>query len=456
MSTARRVFQLMAKPSGAICNLDCDYCFFLSKEQLYPGSPFRMDDEVLSRYVEQLLAAHPDQEEVTFAFQGGEPTLMGVDFFARCLQLQREHRRPGQTILNTIQTNATLVDDTWARFLADNDFLVGVSIDGPREMHDAYRRDKGGKATFDRVIAGLDRLREAGVEWNALTTVNAANADHPLEVYSFLTEELGAQYLQFIPIVERVTEEMLPLAEQQGWGSRNHRSVLYTQTGTAVTSRSVSPQQYGRFLINVFEHWVRNDIGDVYVSMFDTTLAHFVGYENVGLCVHARTCGQALALEHNGDVYSCDHYVEPDYKIGNLADGRSLLEIVDSAPQQAFGQAKLTTLPKDCRECDVRFACNGGCPKDRFLTTPDGEPGLHYLCQGYQAFFRHVDKPMRLMTSFLRQERDAGEIRGWYAARDAKRRPDDPCTCAGPQPWGRCHGAAVPDVPPPPSDPRSS
>ncbi len=425
MSTAQRVFQLMAKPTGAVCNLDCDYCFFLSKEQLYPGSRFRMDDDVLAAYLQQLLAAHPPDAEVTFAFQGGEPTLMGIDFFVRCLQLQKAYKRPGQQILNTIQTNATLLDAQWADFLAGHGFLVGVSIDGPREMHDAYRRDKGGKPTFDRVVAGLRQLQRAGAEWNALTTVNSANGDHGLEVYQFLTNELGAQYIQFIPIVERVTEDLLPVAEQSGWGARNHRSVLYTQTGTAVTSRSVRPEQYGQFLVDVFDHWVRHDVGDVFVQMFDTTLAHFLGYENVGLCVHARTCGEALALEHNGDVYSCDHFVEPGYKVGNLADGRTLLDIVESPAQRAFGEAKLDTLPGYCRGCDVRFACNGGCPKDRFATTPDGEPGLHYLCAGYQQFFRHADKPMRLMASLLRQGRSADEVRGWYARRDAGRDPQD-------------------------------
>jgi uncharacterized protein len=433
------VFQLMAKPTGAICNLDCDYCFFLSKEQLYPGSPFRMDDDVLAAYVRQLLAGHPPGAEVTFAFQGGEPTLMGVDFFARCLELQEIHKQPGQQILNTIQTNATLVDERWARFLADHGFLVGVSVDGPREMHDAYRRDKGGKPTFDRVVAGLRNLQSAGVEWNALTTVNAANADHGLTVYRFLTEELHAQFIQFIPIVERVPEELLTVAEQSGWGARNHRTILYTQSGSAVTSRSVGPGQYGRFLIDVFEQWVRHDVGDVFVQMFDTTLARFVGYQDVGLCVHAPTCGDALALEHNGDIYSCDHFVEPAYRVGNLADGRTLLEIVDSPAQRAFGAAKRDSLPDYCRRCDVRFACNGGCPKDRFLSTPDGEPGLHYLCESYRSFFGHVDKPMRLMASVLRQGGSADEVRGWYAARDAKRDPAHPCTCNSGLPFGQCH-----------------
>jgi len=438
----QRVFQVMAKPTGAICNLDCDYCFFLSKEQLYPGSAFRMDDQVLGAYIGQLLAAHPAGAEVTFAFQGGEPTMMGLDFFEHCLELQEVHRRPGQRILNTVQTNGTLIDRRWARFLADNAFLVGVSVDGPREMHDAYRRDKGGKPTFDRVMAGLANLKDAGAEWNALTTVNAANGDHGRQVYGFLTTELGARFIQFIPIVERVPQELLPVAEQSGWGARNHRTILYTQTGSAVTSRSVLPQQYGRFLIDVFEAWVRHDVGEVFVQMFDTTLAHFLGYENAGVCVHARTCGDALALEHNGDVYSCDHFVEPDHLVGNLADGRTLLEIADSQVQQAFGSAKLDTLPDHCRRCDVRFACNGGCPKDRFTLTPDGEPGLHYLCSGYKAFFGHVDKPMRLMAAALRQGGTADAVRHWYATRDSRRDPAGPCTCGSGTPFGQCHAPA--------------
>jgi uncharacterized protein len=344
--------------------------------------------------------------------------MMGLDFFRRTLELEDELRRPGQRILNTIQTNGTLLDDEWGVFLREHDILVGVSIDGPRAMHDAYRVDKGGKPTFDRVLRGLDVLRRHDVDWNALTTVNAANGDHGREVYRFLRDELGAAYVQLIPIVERVTPELLPLAEA-GWGRRSGERPLYRQKGDVVTHRTVGAEQYGRFLVDVFEEWVRHDVGDVFVQVFDTALAHWLGMDQAGMCVHARTCGSALALEHNGDLYSCDHYVEDDYLLGNIAEGRTLLELAASPQQTSFGQAKLDSLPEYCLSCDVRFACNGGCPKDRFLVTPDGEPGLHYLCAGYQHFFRHIDEPMRVMADLLRQGEDATGIRDWYSARDA-------------------------------------
>jgi len=409
-------FHVMSKPTGAICNLDCEYCFFLSKEDLYPGSGFRMPPDVHEAYISQLLAAQRGADEVVVAFQGGEPTLMGIDFFRRTLELERKFAAPGQRILNTLQTNATLIDDEWAVFLAEHGFLVGVSIDGPRELHDRYRVDKGGKPTYDRVIAGLDALKRHGVDWNALVTLNAANGDHGRLVYTFLRDELDATFVQLIPIVEK-------------------------EDGELASDRSISGAQYGRFLIDVFEEWARRDVGDVFVTMFDTSLAHWLGMDQVGSCVQARTCGDAVALEHNGDLYSCDHYVDPDYLLGNITDGRTLLQLVDSPQQRAFGQAKLDTLPTYCRSCDVRFACNGGCPKDRFLVTPDGEAGLHYLCDGYQMFFRHVDEPMRVMANRIRRGADATGLRNWYADADAKRARDDVCSCASGRKWKECHGA---------------
>jgi uncharacterized protein len=388
----------LAKPAGAICNLDCTYCFFLSKEELYPGSSFRMGDDLLSEYLRQLLQSHRTPE-VTVAWQGGEPTLMGLDFFRRAMSLVEQLRRPEQTIEHTIQTNCTLIDDEWASFLAEHDFLVGVSVDGPREMHDAYRVDKGGKPTFDRVMRGLDRLKAHGVRWNALTTVHRANEAHPLGVYRFLRDELGAEHIQFIPIVERPTQVGVPV-------------------GDTVTDRSVSPAGYGKFLIDVFEDWVRHDVGRVFVQMFDSTLASFVGVPG-SLCVHSETCGTALALEHNGDLYSCDHFVDPEHFLGNIGS-RHMLELVASPQQKAFGDAKRDSLPAYCRACDVRFACHGGCPKDRFTTTPDGEPGLHYLCSSYQLFFRHVDRPMRVMTAAVRSGGYADEVMDWYRRRDQR------------------------------------
>lgn len=398
LPSAPAAFHMLAKPTGAICNLDCSYCFFLSKEELYPGSPFRMSDDLLAEYLRQLLQSHRTRD-VTVAWQGGEPTLMGTRFFRRAVQLVEQLRRPDQVVEHTMQTNATLIDDEWAVLLAEHDFLVGVSVDGPREIHDTYRVDKGGKPTFDRVMRGLDILKARGVRWNALTTVHAANEDRGLEVYRFLRDDLGAQYIQFIPVVERPSPGGVP-------------------TGSEVTQRSTSPQGYGRFLIEVFDEWVRRDVGEVFVQMFDTTLASFVGVPG-GMCVHARTCGTALAIEHNGDVYSCDHFVEPAHLLGNIGE-RHMLDLVASDQQRAFGRAKQNTLPAYCRSCEVRFACNGGCPKDRFTVTPDGEPGLHYLCPSYKTFFRHVDRPMRYMAAALRTGREAGEVMAWLARQDRR------------------------------------
>jgi len=318
MPGAPLAFHVMAKPTGAVCNLDCEYCFFLSKEMLYPGSRFRMAAELQETYIRQLLEAHARAPEVVVAWQGGEPTMMGLDFFRRAIDLERQYARPGQRILNTIQTNGTLLTDDWGEFLKANDFLVGISIDGPREMHDAYRVDKGGKPTFDRVMRGLDVLKRHQVDWNVLTTIHAVNGDHGRAVYTFLRDELGATFIQYIPIIERATEQTLPVADA-GWGHGVKGRPLYTQEGSLVTHRSVGPAQYGRFLIEVFEEWVRRDIGTVYVQMFDTALANFYG-EPGGLCVHAETCGSQVALEHTGDLYSCDHYVEPGYLLGNIKD----------------------------------------------------------------------------------------------------------------------------------------
>jgi len=432
-------FHLLAKPTGAVCNLDCSYCFFLSKEMLYPGSRFRMADELLEEYLRQLIEAHSRVPEVTIAWQGGEPTLMGLDFFRRSVELANRYLLPGQRAAYTIQTNATLLDEEWAAFFKENDFLVGVSIDGPRELHDEYRVDKGGKGSFDKVVRGLDALREAGVDWNALTTIHAANADHGREVYCFLRDQLGARFVQFIPIIERVAEADADANGGVPWTSWRDRP-LYVQDGDAVTSRSVTAEQYGRFLIEVFEEWVRRDVGTVYVQMFDVALANWVG-EPPSLCVHSETCGLALALEHTGDLYSCDHFVEPKHKLGNIRM-TSMLELVDSPQQRQFGLDKRETLPQYCLDCDVRFACHGGCPKDRFIRTPDGEPGLNYLCAGFKAFFHHVDGPMRTMGALLAQGRAPAEIVEMYAAADAHRGRNDPCTCGSGTKWKRCHGGA--------------
>ena len=382
-------FHLLAKPRGAICNLDCKYCFYLSKEELYKGSSFRMTDETLETYIRQLIESH-EVPEVTVAWQGGEPTLMGLDFFRRSIVYEKEYAKPGMKIQNTIQTNGTLINDEWAAFFKENNFLVGLSIDGPREMHDFYRVGRQGEPTFDKVMRGLRFLQKHGVDWNALTTIHHANAHHPVEVYRFLRDECKAEFIQFIPIVERVTPN-----------------------GDTVTERSTTAEQYGKFLVGVFEEWVRRDVAKVYVQMFDVALANWHG-EPSGLCVHSQTCGGALAIEHNGDLYSCDHYVTPQFKLGNIRQ-RHMLELVGSDAQVKFGNDKFDTLPKYCRECEVRFACHGGCPKDRFIKTPDGEPGLNYLCAGYKIFFNHINQPMRMMSQLLKQNRAPAEIMQTYA-----------------------------------------
>jgi uncharacterized protein len=391
-ANAPPVFHLLAKPRGAICNLDCKYCFYLSKEALYQGSGFRMSDEMLETYIRQLIESHEGAPEVTVAWQGGEPTLMGLDFFRRSIVYEREYAKPGVKILNTIQTNGTLINDEWAAFFKENDFLVGLSIDGPREMHDFYRIDRQGGPTFDKVMGGLGYLQKHGVEWNALTTIHHANSDHPVEVYRFLRDECKAGFIQFIPIVERLAHD-----------------------GSKVTDRSVTAEEYGRFLVGVFEEWIRRDVARVYVQMFDVALANWYG-EPPGLCVHSETCGKALVIEHNGDIYSCDHFVTPQYKLGNIGE-KHMIELVGSDAQLKFGQDKLDTLPKYCRECEVRFACHGGCPKDRFIRTPDGEPGLNYLCAGYKIFFNHIDKPMKIMSMLLQKNRAPAEIMRTYTGK---------------------------------------
>lgn len=413
-STAPATFHVLAKPSGPICNLDCTYCFFLSKEALYPGDRFRMPDDVLAAYVRQVIESQIGPE-VTVAWQGGEPTLMGIDFFRRAVALAEE-AAAGRPLLHTIQTNGTLLTDEWCAFLAEKRFLVGLSIDGPPALHDAYRVDKKGAPTSERVRQAWDRLADHGVETNVLCTVNAANQHAPLEVYRYFRDELGARYVQLIPIVERV-------------------NVTGFQEGDTVTDRSVDPEAWGRFLVTVFDEWLLHDVGAVFVRAFDDALASWVGVPG-GSCIVSETCGNALALEHNGDLYSCDHFVEPAHLLGNVTTTH-MVELVASPRQRAFGDAKRDTLPRYCRECPVRFACHGECPKNRFTVTPDGEPGLNYLCAGYRAFFTHVDGPMRLMAGLLAEGRYADEVAG--ILRTAPR--NEPCPCGSGRKAKHCHAA---------------
>ncbi len=429
-SSAPPRIHVLAKPTGAACNLACQYCFFLDKELLYPGSRFRMSDEILETYIRQLVEAH-GTPQVTVAWQGGEPTLMGVDFYRRAIELQKRYARPGMTFENTMQTNGTLLDDEWCEFLKENDFLVGISIDGPRELHDTYRVDKGGKPTFDRVMKGLRLLQKHEVEYNVLVAVNRTNADRPLEVYEFLRDEAGTSWMQFIPVVERIDED----------GRR-----LYQQ-GTSVSERSVLPEQFGAFLGATFDEWVRNDVGKIFVQTFEASLRNWMGLPSSGMCVFEETCGLGLALEHNGDLYSCDHFVEPEYLLGNIQDTK-IGELVAGEKQRDFGRDKRDALPRACRECDVLFACHGECPKNRFLTTPDGRPGLNYLCAGFKAFFHHVDHPMKIMASLMRAGRPAEEVMAALAGEEeaalegafAKTGRNDPCPCGSGSKFKHCHG----------------
>ncbi|MGS0685598.1 anaerobic sulfatase maturase [Nakamurella sp. GG22] len=434
---APRAFHLLAKPTGAVCNLDCTYCFFLSKEMLYPGSRFRMADDLLEIYLRQLIEAHAHSAEVVVGWQGGEPTMMGLDFFRRSVELAETMRLPGQRLVYTIQTNGTLIDDDWAAFFAENGFLVGLSIDGPREIHDTYRVNKAGRGSFDKVMAGLAALQRHGVEWNALTTVHSANQRAGREIYRFLTDQCEARYLQFIPIVERTTRALLPITDV-GWGDGVRDRPLYVQDGDLVTDRSIAPDGFSRFMIDVFEEWKRRDIGTVYVQMFDVALANWYG-ETPSLCVHSETCGLAVTLEHTGDLYSCDHFVEPQYKLGNIREHR-LIDLIVLPQQQAFGRDKRESLPQYCLDCDVRFACHGGCPKDRFTTTPDGRSGLNYLCPSYRGFFTHIRPAMADMTALLRAGGAPASLMSIYTAEDAGRGRNEPCTCGSGRKWKVCHG----------------
>jgi serine-type anaerobic sulfatase-maturating enzyme len=411
--TAPANFHVLSKPTGPICNLDCEYCFFLSKEALYPGDRFRMSEELLEIYLHQMIEAQTTPD-ITLAWQGGEPTLMGIAFFRRAVERAESLRRPGQTLHYTIQTNGTLLTPEWCEFLRDRGFLVGISVDGPRELHDSYRVDKKGRPTFDRVMRGHRLLVEYGVDYNVLCTINAENQHHPLDVYRFFRDELGARYIQFIPIVER-------------------DNATGFQEGSAVTSRSVDPTAWGAFLTTVFDEWVVRDVGTIFVQSFDAALASWCGVPP-GVCVFAETCGNAVALEHNGDVYSCDHFVEPNYLLGNIRETH-IVEMLASPKQRSFGQAKRDSLPRYCRECPVRFACNGECPKNRFTMTPDGEPGLNYLCAGYKEFFTHIDGPMRLMRDLVKHGHYADEVIGILAG--AAR--NDPCPCGSGRKAKVCH-----------------
>ncbi|WP_245623746.1 anaerobic sulfatase maturase [Paraburkholderia nodosa] len=429
-------FHLLAKPSGSTCNIDCQYCFFLSKDALYPDEQHRMSESTLEAYIHQLLSAHRTPD-VTVAWQGGEPTLMRLDFFRKAVGFVEKYRKPGQRVKHTFQTNGILLDDEWCSFFHEHDFLVGLSVDGPRDLHDTYRVDRHGKGTFDLVMRGWEKLRRHQVEFNILCTVNAANEHHGRSVYRFFRDDLGARWVQFIPILERATEQTIDLANL-GWRAQPGRQrVLYTQTGDRVTNRSVGARQYGQFLVDIFEEWIRHDVGQVYVQLFDVTLEALLGRHL--LCIHAPTCGFGPALEYNGDLYSCDHFVEPGYRLGNIHD-TPMLEMLASPEQRRFGLNKRESLTAQCRQCDVRDVCNGGCPKDRFALSRDGEPGQNYLCPGLERFFKHTRPAMRTMARLLQHGHAPAEVMALTIAEDKRRGVYAPCPCGSGRKFRFCHG----------------
>jgi len=397
-------FHVLSKPTGSVCNLDCHYCFYLEKEKLYPGrSNWIMSDAVLENYIRQYIQAQR-APSVSFAWQGGEPTLLGVSFFRKAVALQRRYAA-GKQIHNAFQTNGVLLDDAWGEFLAENEFLVGVSIDGPRELHDRHRISKGGQPTFDRVMRGIETLKKHRAQFNTLTVVHRDNGGHPLDIYHFL-KEIGSGFMQFIPIVER----------QAATPNRDGLTLVGPDAEDAtVAPWSVEPLQFGKFLCAIFDEWILHDVGRWFVQVFDVALESWAGVPQ-SLCVFRDTCGGAMALEHNGDLYSCDHYVYPEHRLGNIVR-ESLAALANSPRQWKFGQDKRDRLPRQCRECDVRFACNGECPKHRFARTADGEPGLNYLCAGYQLFFRHIDPYMRYMAAELAGERPPANVMRWARTR---------------------------------------
>jgi uncharacterized protein len=390
---------LMAKPVGPICNLDCSYCFYLEKEQLYPPRErFRMPDEVLRAYVQRYIAAQPTPE-VEFVWQGGEPMLMGLEFFRRAMDYQREFAN-GKTIRNTLQTNGTLVDHEWAAFLREEDFSVGLSLDGPREVHDLYRLDKRGRSSFDDVLRGLRLLLAEGVRVNVLVTVAREVAAHGPDIYRFLKAE-GVRFIQFNPVVERVAEgdaaaSGLHFAMPPALA---HEGLIASAGGPRVSEQSVEPEAYGHFLTAIFDEWVRKDVGTVHVMNFEWALAAWCQLPST-ICLFAPRCGKALIVEHSGEVFSCDHFMYPQYRLGNIREDDPLA-LAESPAQQAFGAAKEETLPAYCRSCPYLFACHGECPKNRFTNTPYGEPGLNYLCAGYKHYFGHITQYMNAMAQLV-------------------------------------------------------
>jgi uncharacterized protein len=401
--TIAQGIHVVAKPIGPACNLNCEYCFYLEKKALFgPREDYRMPDDVLSAFIRGYIEAQPTPA-VEFTWQGGEPTLLGIDFFKRVIEFQKPFMRR-KTITNSLQTNGTLLTDKWCAFLKKHGFLVGISLDGPKDVHDRYRRDRKGEGSFDRVMRGLRLLQKHGVEHNVLASVARETSRKPLEVYRFFKGQ-GVEFIQFVPIIER-----LPSSTEQVLGLNLAGPAVLTQeeTNALVTPWTVLPEEYGDFLIAIYEEWVRQDVGTTFVMNFEWALNAWIGNPSP-VCIHAGQCGRSLVIEHNGDVYACDHCVYPEYKLGNIV-AENLRDMAGMSRKSGFGVTKETALPRWCRECEVLAACHGGCPKHRFTQSYHGEPGLHYLCAGYQKFFRHIRKYLRVMTTLLENGLPASEV----------------------------------------------
>lgn len=395
---------LMAKPVGPACNLDCDYCFYTEKRVLFPGrAGARMSDQTLEAYVREYVATQK-APEILFTWQGGEPTLAGLDFFRKAVRLQEKYAA-GKRISNSLQTNGTLLNDEWCRFLKANDFLVGISLDGPEHIHDGHRADRKGEPTFGRVMKGLALLQKHGVEYNVLSSVSREASSNPLEIYRFLKEN-GVQFIQFIPIIERKPDATaIELGLRHGAPpSPNKQSAEFTD----VTPWSVEPIPFGDFLIQIFDEWVQNDVGTIHVMNFEWSLASWMGLPAT-ICIFSKRCGDSWIIEQNGDIFLCDHFVYPQYRLGNITEsGLSAME--GSTSHREFGAIKELAVSSVCRECEVRFACNGGCPKHRFLRSADGEPGSNYLCDGYKKYFRHVHSYMKVMKQLIENGLPAAKV----------------------------------------------
>lgn len=385
----------MTKAVGAVCNLACDYCYYLEKTNLYKDiSKHVMSDELLEKFIKEYIGSQT-MNDVLFTWHGGETLMRPLSFYKRAVELQKQYAN-GKHIDNCIQTNGTLLTDEWCRFFKENNWLVGISIDGPQEFHDEYRKNRQGRPSFVKVMHGIELLKKHGVEWNAMAVVNDYNADYPLDFYNFF-KEIGCKYIQFAPIVERIVPHT---------DGRHLASPMDKEEKLA--DFSVSPEQWGNFLCAIFDEWVKKDVGEIFVQIIDSTLANWMGVQP-GVCSMAETCGHAGVMEFNGDVYSCDHYVFPEYKLGNIYKN-SLIEMMYSERQQEFGLMKKKSLPQQCKDCEFLFACNGDCPKNRFAKTKDGEPGLNYLCSGYYKFFSHVAPYMDFMKKELLAQRPPANI----------------------------------------------